>query len=59
MRQINHNNIIKLYELDEDKESYYVVMEVVNGGELFDQIVSKKFYYESEAAPILAQVFPH
>jgi serine/threonine protein kinase len=56
MKQLNHNNIIKFYELDEDKDSYYVVMEVVDGGELFDQIVSKKYYYESEAAPIIAQV---
>lgn len=56
MKQLNHDNIIKFYELDEDRESYYVVMEVVDGGELFDQIVNKKFYYESEAAPIIAQV---
>lgn len=56
MRQINHNNIIRFFELDEDRDSYYVVMEVVDGGELFDQIVAKKCYNESEAAPIIAQV---
>eukprot|EP01126_Amoeba_proteus_P040492 TRINITY_DN431_c1_g1_i4.p1 TRINITY_DN431_c1_g1~~TRINITY_DN431_c1_g1_i4.p1 ORF type:complete len:326 (+),score=85.83 TRINITY_DN431_c1_g1_i4:518-1495(+) len=56
MKRLDHTNIIKFYELDEDKESYYVVMEVVEGGELFDQIVAKKFYYEDEAASILAQV---
>eukprot|EP01127_Copromyxa_protea_P011399 TRINITY_DN2864_c1_g1_i3.p1 TRINITY_DN2864_c1_g1~~TRINITY_DN2864_c1_g1_i3.p1 ORF type:complete len:390 (-),score=77.34 TRINITY_DN2864_c1_g1_i3:112-1281(-) len=56
MRQLDHPNIIKFHELDEDNGHYYVVMEVVNGGELFDQIVAKKYYTEEEAAPIVAQI---
>lgn len=31
-------------------------MELVSGGELFDQIVTQRYYYEREAAPLIAQV---
>jgi hypothetical protein len=32
---------------------FYLVMEVLNGGELFDRIVVKQFYNEKEARDVL------
>lgn len=47
--QMDHENIVKLYEFFEEKHFYYLVMEILNGGELFDRIVLKQYYNEKEA----------
>lgn len=36
-----HPNTIKLVEVFEDSDAYYLVMELCKGGELFDQIIAK------------------
>lgn len=38
MKQLDHPNIIKLFETFEDKQFIYLVMELCEGGELFDKI---------------------
>lgn len=40
---------MKLYDFFEEKHFYYLVMEILNGGELFDRIVLKQYYNEKEA----------
>jgi serine/threonine protein kinase len=47
--KLDHPHIIKLYESIEEGHEYYIVTELVNGGELFDRIVSKTHYTELEA----------
>ena len=37
----------------DDKDYYYIVTELVDGGELFEKIVEKKFYNESEARAVV------
>ena len=39
----------RLYEVFEDSRDYFVVLELVAGGELFDRIVKKSCYTEKEA----------
>lgn len=56
MTALNHKYLIKFYELDEDNHNYYVIMEVVNGGELFDRIVDSGRLTEKVSSRILAQV---
>ncbi|XP_030506715.2 calcium-dependent protein kinase 24 [Cannabis sativa] len=48
----DHPNIVTFKEAFEDKEAVYLVMELCQGGELFDQIVSKGHYTERAAANI-------
>ena len=48
-QQISHENIVKLYAFFEEKHFYYLVMEILDGGELFDRIVLKQFYNGKEA----------
>lgn len=35
LRELDHPNVIKLFETFEDKDSIYIVMEICEGGELF------------------------
>ena len=36
---ISHPNVLKLYEIYDEPRKLHLVMELVYGGELFDQIV--------------------
>ncbi|KAL5543239.1 hypothetical protein UlMin_010949 [Ulmus minor] len=47
-----HPNIVTFKEAFEDKEAVYLVMELCEGGELFDRIISKGHYTERAAAKI-------
>uniref|UniRef100_A0A7S4DC48 non-specific serine/threonine protein kinase n=1 Tax=Heterosigma akashiwo TaxID=2829 RepID=A0A7S4DC48_HETAK len=50
---INHPNIIKVFDFFEEKDFYYLVTELMQGGELFDRIVKKTFYNEKEARDLV------
>ncbi len=60
MRQADHPNIIKLYEVYEDNRYIYLIMEECTGGELFDRIIEriqkKEIFSEKEAALMFKQM---
>ncbi|XP_034528639.1 myosin light chain kinase 3 isoform X4 [Ailuropoda melanoleuca] len=43
MNQLSHVNLIQLYDAFESKNSFTLVMEYVDGGELFDRITEEKY----------------
>ena len=43
-------------EIMEDRDNYYIVTEILEGGELFDRIIEVKKFNELNAAHILEQV---
>ncbi|KAF2322151.1 hypothetical protein GH714_007916 [Hevea brasiliensis] len=47
-----HPNIVSFKEAYEDKDAVYLVMELCEGGELFDRIVTKGHYTERAAAMV-------
>jgi serine/threonine protein kinase len=49
MKSLDHKNIVRAFDFFEEKESFFVVMELIKGGELFDRIVKKTCYHEGEA----------
>ena len=50
MNEIDHPNVIKLFEIYDEPKKMHLVMELVTGGELFDRIVAKGSYTEKDAA---------
>ena len=48
LKEMRHEHIIRLYDFFTEPATYYMVMEQVNGGELFNRIVEKAHYNEKE-----------
>ncbi|KAJ3091888.1 calcium calmodulin-dependent protein kinase type 1G [Quaeritorhiza haematococci] len=56
LKKVKHENIIQLYEMYEIENKIYLLMELVTGGELFDDIVSRGKYTEIDAAKIVQKI---
>lgn len=56
LSQLDHPNIIKIYEYYSDDLNYYVITELASGGELYEQIYKMKNYNENDAATIMKQL---
>uniref|UniRef100_A0A0K2VA38 Protein kinase domain-containing protein n=2 Tax=Lepeophtheirus salmonis TaxID=72036 RepID=A0A0K2VA38_LEPSM len=56
MSSVQHPNIIHIYEVFENKEKMVLVMEMANGGELYDFLSDKKCLAEHEARRIFRQI---
>lgn len=57
LHMLQHDNIIQLYDVFDESEHYYLVTELMRGGELFDRIVTKTFYNEKEARDVCKILF--
>lgn len=49
LKQLDHPNIVKLIDVFEDERHWCLVMELMQGGELFDQILEKEQFSETDA----------
>lgn len=49
LKEMSHVHIIRLYDFFVEPSTYYLVLERMRGGELFDRIVAKAYYNEKEA----------
>ncbi|MBO6738985.1 MAG: serine/threonine protein kinase [Phycisphaerales bacterium] len=54
--QLNHPNIVQAFDVGNEGDLYYFVMEYVEGRSVHDDIVTHKRYKESEAIDIAIQV---
>jgi len=56
LKDLDHPNIVKLYELFQDENYYYLIMEFCTGGELFDRIQAMHSFTEKIAAEYMKQI---
>jgi calcium-dependent protein kinase len=56
LMNLDHPNIIKIFEYYVDDLNYYVIMEFAEGGELYEQINKLKNFKEKHAAIIIQQL---
>ncbi len=57
-----HPNVVAMHRAIEDRYNIHIIMEVCNGGELFDRIVARGHYSEKDAATMtrtILQVLHH
>jgi serine/threonine protein kinase len=57
LNELDHPSIVSLFETFSTIKTHYLVTELVEGGELFDRIVEKTVYTESEARDLSRTVF--
>ena len=57
LKNLDHPNIVKLFEYFCDDEKYYLITEYCEGGDLFNLIRSKRVFSEPSAAYIMYQIF--
>jgi serine/threonine protein kinase len=57
LNDLDHPNILKLVETFSTIQKHYLVTELLEGGELFDRIVDKTTYTESEARDVSRILF--
>ena len=56
MMMVLHPNVLKLLEVVETDNSYYLVTEMAEGGDLMDRICKKNFLPESEVRKFIKQI---
>ena len=56
LKNLDHPNIIKVYEFYSTEKYIYIINELCTGGELFDKIVDVKHFSESVACNIMRQL---
>ena len=56
LKLFDHPNIIQIYEVIEDEQNFYIIMEYVACGELFNYIVEKERIEEKEASFFYSQI---
>ena len=57
LKELDHPNIMKVFEFFCSKNSIFIINELCTGGELFDKIIEVKHFSESVAANIMRQLF--
>jgi len=56
LKGLNHEHIIKLYDMYETRDHFFIVTELAQGGELFERIVKKEYYEEADAVGVVTRI---
>ncbi|OMJ94186.1 hypothetical protein SteCoe_2668 [Stentor coeruleus] len=56
LKNLDHPNIVKLFEVYDDDDYYHLVTEFVQGGELLDYVMKRKYLSESDAKCFMKQI---
>jgi len=56
LASLTHPHIVPLLDFFDEKDCYFIVMELMGGGDLFDRIGKKKSYSEADARDLCAKM---
>jgi serine/threonine protein kinase len=56
LSQMDHPNVVRLYEFYDEPHMYCLVQEVVTGGELFDAIIAEGRFAENKAQMLIKRL---
>ena len=56
LKELDHPNIIKIFEYYVDNKNHYIITELLTGGELYDTIIKCHKFNEKTAAFIMRQI---
>jgi len=54
---VNHPNVVSLRAIFDTEETLFIVMDLMKGGELYEEIVKRKSFSEKDAVRIMEQLF--
>ena len=54
--RLDHPNLVKVYEVFEYGGQYVLIMELCEGGDLFNYIKQSRYFTEAKAAKIIRQL---
>jgi len=54
LQSLQHENIVALFDVFDEPQEMLLVLEYIDGGELFDRIVAKTYYNEKEARDLVS-----
>jgi len=57
LQRVHHPNIVKLLDICDTKDTLFIIMELMEGGELYEEIVKRKSFTEKDASYIMMQLF--
>ncbi|XP_037536131.1 calcium/calmodulin-dependent protein kinase type II subunit gamma isoform X11 [Nematolebias whitei] len=55
-RMLKHPNIVRLHDSIAEEGFHYLIFDLVTGGELFEDIVAREYYSESDASHCINQI---
>ena len=54
VEEISHAHIVRVFELMEDQENYYIIQELMRGGDLMSRLIAKnRPFNEAKAASVI------
>lgn len=56
LSSLNHPYIVPIIDFFDEKDCYFIVMELMSGGDLFDRIGKKKAYSEADARDLVIKM---
>jgi len=56
LASLNHPHIVPIIDFFDEKDCYFIIMELMSGGDLFDRIGTKKSYSEADARDLVVKM---